>query len=385
MAGGVAVLSGETFDQVVGPSEGAVLVAFGAGWNRTTSELAPVLEQIAAEFPEQLRVATINVEEFFEIGKRFDIREVPTLIVFRDGLPAKRFRGYTAPELPQNPSQQQIEARNALTAVLGKEQLLQNLARFLPSARSTPPEPRTGQTPLEGVEVAASESDPLSDEVRREPRLSDFSDISFYSPDIAQAAAGFSNIPPSDPSGQGTPRQPPPGQWAPPDPYGQGTPPQPPPGQWVPPDPYGQGTPPQPPPGQWITSNPYEQRYPPPPNGPTARASGTGLAPNVASLLCYTLTWLTGLIFLLIEKEDRAVRFHAIQAIWFGAVWAGLLIAVNILRVVPLFGLLFFSLGWLVVGLGGFIVWILLMVHAYQGDTWRLPIAGDAAARAVGL
>ena len=49
--------------------------------------------------------------------------------------------------------------------------------------------------------------------------------------------------------------------------------------------------------------------------------SSTGLAENVAGLLCYVLGWVSGLVFILIEKENRFVRFHAIQSIYvFGVI-----------------------------------------------------------------
>ena len=57
---------------------------------------------------------------------------------------------------------------------------------------------------------------------------------------------------------------------------------------------------------------------PPPPGGGGVGKSSTGLDANVAALLSYILTWLTGLIFFLIEKESRFVRFHAMQAILLG-------------------------------------------------------------------
>jgi uncharacterized membrane protein len=101
-----------------------------------------------------------------------------------------------------------------------------------------------------------------------------------------------------------------------------------------------------------------------------------GLQENVAGLLCYLLAWVTGIIFLLIDKRPF-VRFHAAQSI---VVFGGL----TILR----FGLLFMH-GFLggFVGFGlfgllsliGFILWILLMVKAYQHQMFRLPIAADIA------
>jgi uncharacterized membrane protein len=101
-------------------------------------------------------------------------------------------------------------------------------------------------------------------------------------------------------------------------------------------------------------------------------ASSEGLAENVAGLLCYVLGWVTGLIFLLIDKRPW-VKFHAAQSI---AVFGGL----TIIRI----GLLFMShfLGWAIFGLIGLVslvLWIFLMVKAYQHETVRIPIAADIA------
>jgi len=95
-------------------------------------------------------------------------------------------------------------------------------------------------------------------------------------------------------------------------------------------------------------------------------------AENVAGLLCYALGWVTGLIFLLIDKRPW-VKFHAAQSI---AVFGGL----TIIRI----GLLFMThfMGWgiqALLGLIGFVLWIFLMIKAYQHETVRIPIAADVA------
>ena len=97
-----------------------------------------------------------------------------------------------------------------------------------------------------------------------------------------------------------------------------------------------------------------------------------GLQENVAGLLCYAFGWVTGLIFLLIDKRPW-VKFHAAQSI---AVFGGL----TVIRI----GLLFMShfLGWAIFGLVGLltlVLWIFLMVKAYQHETVRIPIAADIA------
>ena len=106
--------------------------------------------------------------------------------------------------------------------------------------------------------------------------------------------------------------------------------------------------------------------------------TSTGLKPNVAGLLCYALGWITGLIFIILEKENQFVRFHAMQSIvTFGAVSA-LWIIFSILVMIPFIGLIFWLLN-VLTGIIAFVLWIVLMVTAYQGERHRLPVAGDIA------
>jgi len=108
-----------------------------------------------------------------------------------------------------------------------------------------------------------------------------------------------------------------------------------------------------------------------------AAASPTeGLQENVAGLLCYVLGWVTGLIFLLIDKRPW-VKFHAAQSI---VVFGGL----TILRIALAFmgGIFGGFFGWgifALLGLVGLILWVLLMIKAYQHETFRVPIAADIA------
>ncbi len=105
--------------------------------------------------------------------------------------------------------------------------------------------------------------------------------------------------------------------------------------------------------------------------------TSTGLAENVAGLLCYVLGWISGIIFLLIEQENKFVRFHAFQSIY---VFGILTIASIILGWIPFIGGV---LVWLISVLG-FILWIVLMIKAYQGVKYKLPRAGDFAEKRAG-
>ena len=108
-------------------------------------------------------------------------------------------------------------------------------------------------------------------------------------------------------------------------------------------------------------------------------ASSEGLAENVAGLLCYVLGWLTGIIFILIDKRPF-VRFHAAQSIVvFGALT---ILKVGLGIVMGIGGFVGFGL-WamisMVLGLLGVVLWILLMIKAYQHELFRVPIAAPIA------
>ncbi|MCX5997819.1 MAG: DUF4870 domain-containing protein [Chloroflexi bacterium] len=100
--------------------------------------------------------------------------------------------------------------------------------------------------------------------------------------------------------------------------------------------------------------------------------SSTGLEENVAGLLCYILGWVSGLVFFLIEKDSKFVKFHAMQSI---ITFVALMIIMWIANVIPL-------IGWLIGGLVGLlalVLWIILMIKAYQGEKFKLPVIGDLA------
>ena len=99
--------------------------------------------------------------------------------------------------------------------------------------------------------------------------------------------------------------------------------------------------------------------------------TSTGINQNVAGLLCYLGWWITGLIFFLIEKENRFVRFHAMQSIiTFGALSA----LSMVLSFIPFFWILL-----PIVGILQLILWVVLMVKAYQGQMFKLPVVGEMA------
>lgn len=106
--------------------------------------------------------------------------------------------------------------------------------------------------------------------------------------------------------------------------------------------------------------------------------ASVNLSPNITGLLCYLGIWITGIIFFILEQKNKWVRFHAAQSI---VVFGGLSIVNAILGWIPIIGLFFTVIIWIV----GIILWILLMSKAYNGEFYKLPLAGDLAEMMVGI
>ena len=114
--------------------------------------------------------------------------------------------------------------------------------------------------------------------------------------------------------------------------------------------------------------------------GPAAQPAG--MADNVASTLCYVLGLITGILFLVLApyNQNRTVRFHAFQAIFFHVAWIAFWVAETAIAMILPWSLsIVTSLLALVIWLGGVVLWVLLMVKAYQGERFKLPVLGDLA------
>jgi uncharacterized membrane protein len=109
-------------------------------------------------------------------------------------------------------------------------------------------------------------------------------------------------------------------------------------------------------------------------------STGTGLEPNIAGLLCYVLGWVSGIVFLVLEKKDKFVRFHAIQSIIVFGAFSVVNIVLWMFTWIPYVWILFVVVNSLV-GVFAFILWIVLMLKAYNGQKFKMPIAGDIAAK----
>lgn len=118
---------------------------------------------------------------------------------------------------------------------------------------------------------------------------------------------------------------------------------------------------------------------------PSGQPSTTGLAPNVASALAYLAGPFSGVLVLMAERTNPTVRFHAWQSI-VGLGGLGVVVAVLILSAfaaivisAALFKALLYT-GW-AVWIAWIVLWVICIVKAYQGQQWKLPLAGDYAER----
>ncbi|HLF17737.1 MAG TPA: DUF4870 domain-containing protein [Candidatus Omnitrophota bacterium] len=103
--------------------------------------------------------------------------------------------------------------------------------------------------------------------------------------------------------------------------------------------------------------------------------SSTGIQPNVAGLLCYLAGFITGIIFLVLEKENKFIRFHAMQSIIaFGGIFVLQIAFVTLVFTIFLVPIL---------NIVGLILWVILMIKAYQGEMFKLPVVGELAEKKI--
>jgi uncharacterized membrane protein len=106
------------------------------------------------------------------------------------------------------------------------------------------------------------------------------------------------------------------------------------------------------------------------------------MSENLAGALCYAIGLITGVLFLVLApyNQSKFVRFHAFQAIFFHIAWIIFWIGLTIVTIaMPLALHILVSLLSILIGLGGFACWLLLMFKAYSNERFKLPIIGDLA------
>jgi uncharacterized membrane protein len=111
----------------------------------------------------------------------------------------------------------------------------------------------------------------------------------------------------------------------------------------------------------------------------TAGSTTGGMSDNVAGMLAY-ITIIPAIVFLVMEpyNKSRFIRFHSFQNIFFHVAWFVLWIVLATVAHIPFLGWLTI-LVWPLIGLGGLILWIVLLLKAYQGQMFKLPFIGDLA------
>jgi len=115
--------------------------------------------------------------------------------------------------------------------------------------------------------------------------------------------------------------------------------------------------------------------------------TSTGVDPQLSALLCYTAWWVSGLVFLIIEQQHRGVRFHAAQSL---VLFGGLSVLIAFLSALSV-GMLMVSASAFeaarllvyLVWIGSVVIWLVLMMRTFKGETWRVPYASALAARLV--
>jgi uncharacterized membrane protein len=96
-----------------------------------------------------------------------------------------------------------------------------------------------------------------------------------------------------------------------------------------------------------------------------------GMEENIEGLLCYVFGWVTGVIFLIAEKNSLFVKFHAWQSLLFSI---ATIVIYWVVGMIPGVRLILMVL-WIPV----LILWIILLMKAYKGETYKLPLIGDIA------
>ena len=122
--------------------------------------------------------------------------------------------------------------------------------------------------------------------------------------------------------------------------------------------------------------------------GRTQRGCGVGSIAgehaNLAALLAYVAGFITGIVFLVVEKDSKFVRFHAMQSVmtFLGLFIINIVVSL-VLGNIPFIGLMVLFISPLLLLLG-LVLWIVLMLKAYQGEWFKLPVIGDMAMKQVG-
>ncbi len=111
MAQGIVTLTSSSFDEIVNSSDKPILVDFWAEWCGPCKQIAPILEEIANEMPNQITIAKLDIDEHGDIAGRFNVMSIPTMLLFHNG-----------------------EIQHKVVGAKPKARLLEELTPFLPAS-----------------------------------------------------------------------------------------------------------------------------------------------------------------------------------------------------------------------------------------------------------
>ena len=110
------------------------------------------------------------------------------------------------------------------------------------------------------------------------------------------------------------------------------------------------------------------------------RKATFNLEENIAGALCYILGFLTGIFFLLFEKKNKFVRFHAMQStITFLGLWILSVILTLVFAPIPIIGIVIVGALTSLIGITAILLWLFLMYKAYNHEKFKLPVIGKKA------
>ena len=120
----------------------------------------------------------------------------------------------------------------------------------------------------------------------------------------------------------------------------------------------------------------------PPAAGPSPAGSKLQLDPKIAGALCYLFGCLSGLLFFVLENENKTVRFHALQSILLFGILSLFSVFSAVLAAFTNF--VAFRMAINVIWILQFVAWLFMVIRTYQGENYRIPLIGDFAAQQVG-
>ncbi len=88
----VTVITKDNFEETIGSGK-AVIVDFFATWCGPCKALAPILEELSAEIPEDKQIVKLDIDENVDLARKYGVMSVPTLVLFKDGQPLAKMVG----------------------------------------------------------------------------------------------------------------------------------------------------------------------------------------------------------------------------------------------------------------------------------------------------